>query len=107
MQRVVMKVTNPVGLHARPAAEFVKRANQFSADIRIRNLTQNTAWANAKSILGVLTLGVEKGHEIEVTAEGADANEAFRALCTLVESDFGEQPLHQQEWKRPAAEAAR
>ncbi len=90
MQRMVIRVMNRVGLHARPAAEFVKQAGQFSSTIRIRNRTQESAWVDAKSILGVLTLGVEKGHEIELTVEGEDEEEAVQALRSLIESDHGE-----------------
>ncbi len=87
---LVLKITNPVGLHARPAALFVQTAGQFKADIRVRNLTRDTPFVDAKSILGVLGLGVAQEHEIEVVASGEDAPEAIAALRALVESDFSE-----------------
>ena len=88
MQTSTLKVINEVGLHARPAAEFVKLAAQFKSRITVRNLSRATAPADAKSILSILVLGVEKGHEIEVTSEGEDEVQAAQALKELVESDF-------------------
>lgn len=88
MQQASLKVMNEVGLHARPASEFVKRAAQFQSAIRVRNKTRSTHWVDAKSILSVLTLGVEKDHEIELTAEGPDEAQAIQSLCALIASDF-------------------
>lgn len=85
-----MIVTNGVGLHARPAAIFVKTAAQFRSDIRVRNLTSSSDWVTAKSILRVLTLGVQQNHEIEVSAEGEDAQLALTAITSLIQSNFGE-----------------
>jgi len=82
---ITLTVTHEVGLHARPAAVFVKKAGQFEADVRV---THDEKEVNAKSILQVLTLGVEQDNEIIVRAEGADAEEALQALKTLVERDF-------------------
>lgn len=81
-------ITDPVGLHARPAAMFVKLAGKFAADISIRNVTTSGQWANAKSILGLLTCGAKHGDEIEVRAEGADEQAAVTALEELVRSNF-------------------
>jgi len=90
---VELKITimNDVGLHARPAALFVKTATRFSSKIRVRNVSRGSDWVDAKSILRVLSLGVEKDHAIEVTAEGADEGEAINEIEQLVRSDFGEQ----------------
>lgn len=88
MQKVDLKIINAVGLHARPAAEFVKTATQFQSKITIRNLTKSSAGVDAKSILSVLMLGVEKDHEIELAAEGEDELQAVQALRALIESDF-------------------
>ncbi len=85
-----LKVDNPVGLHARPAALFVQTAAQFSSDIRVRNVTRGTPFVDAKSILGIMGIGVGQGHEIEVAASGEDAEKAIASLTTLVESNFGE-----------------
>jgi phosphocarrier protein len=80
-------VRHEVGLHARPAATFVKLASTFDSDI---NVSYDGRTANAKSILTVLTLGVHKDSEITITAEGDDADEALAALKQLVDDNFGE-----------------
>jgi phosphotransferase system HPr (HPr) family protein len=85
-----LPVRNPSGLHARPAALFVRTAGGFGAQIRVRNVTRGGEAVDAKSILGVLTLGVSSGHEIEVIASGDDAAEALEALRELVASGIGE-----------------
>jgi phosphotransferase system HPr (HPr) family protein len=91
MAEVTVEIRNPSGLHARPAATFVKAAAGFKSDIRVVNLTRDSARAAAaKSVLGVLGLGVAKGHSIRITAEGPDADEAVRALEALVEAGIGE-----------------
>lgn len=79
-----------VGLHARPATQFVSLAAQFPCDIRVRNLSEDNGEANAKSILGVLSLGVLKGHRISIQAEGDQEDEALSSLKALIEDNFGE-----------------
>ena len=69
------------GLHARPAAEFVKKAKQFDAAITV---TKGERDANAKSSLKIMTLGAKKGDEIKIRAEGDDAEEAVEALIELI-----------------------
>jgi phosphocarrier protein HPr len=69
------------GLHARPAAEFVRKAKQFSAEI---TLIKGEKEANAKSPMKIMALGAKKGDEIVVRAEGDDAEEAVKALVELV-----------------------
>lgn len=88
MRQISMQVTNDVGLHARPAGEFIKKSTRFKAALRIRNATRQSDWADAKSILSVLALGVEKGHTIEILADGPDETEALQALQGLLESNF-------------------
>ena len=86
-------VNNKVGLHARPASLFVQAAAQFKSDINVSCQdpeTKEERNANAKSILGILTLGVFNGMEITIKAEGEDEDSAVEALLTLVEEDFGE-----------------
>ncbi len=90
MQSIILTVNHPVGLHARPAAQFVQIASKFDSEITVANKTKESAPVNAKSILSVLTLGVHQGFEIEVTADGADADEALEAIKLLVADDFGE-----------------
>jgi phosphotransferase system HPr (HPr) family protein len=88
MQTDHLTVINEVGLHARPAALFVNAASSFQASVRVRNATTSSDWIDGKSILGVLVLGVEKGHEIDLQFEGSDEVEAREALRTLILSDF-------------------
>jgi phosphotransferase system HPr (HPr) family protein len=83
-------VTHEVGLHARPASVFVQTANKFESEITVQNLTEGGDEVDAKSIIMVLTLGVVKGHEILIRAEGTDAEQAVQSLTELVQSNFGE-----------------
>jgi phosphotransferase system HPr (HPr) family protein len=92
MQAEHLTVINEVGLHARPAALFVNTAASFEASVMVRNATTSSDWVDGKSILGVLVLGVEKGHEIDLQIEGPDEVEATHALSDLVRSDFAEVP---------------
>ncbi|HEU4571304.1 MAG TPA: HPr family phosphocarrier protein [Candidatus Limnocylindrales bacterium] len=88
---VRLLVRNPSGLHARPAALFVRTAAGYASAIRVSNLTRGTGPADAKSILTLLTLGVSRDHEIELTAEGDDADAAIAGLRQLIESGVGEE----------------
>ena len=90
MQTAELVVRNKVGLHARPAATFVKAAGSFKCNLRVRNLTAQRGPVNAKSIISVLTLGVEQGHTVEIAADGEDEAQAVEALRRLVDSNFGE-----------------
>lgn len=90
MTSVRLTIRNPSGLHARPAATFVRTAGRFGSSISVRNLSNDRPPADAKSILGVMTLGVETGHEIELSATGEDAEAAIAALREAVESGLGE-----------------
>jgi phosphotransferase system HPr (HPr) family protein len=91
MQKVIVTLTNRVGLHARPAALFVQTAARFRSNVTVRSLTRDTPPVNAKAILSVMTLGAEQGHELELVAEGPDEAEAIAALKRLIESRFGEE----------------
>lgn len=90
MTSTILTVNHSAGLHARPAALFVKLAATFPCAITVRNLTSNKPAANAKSVLSVLTQGVNQGHEIELKAEGESAAEALMALSDLISGNFGE-----------------
>jgi phosphotransferase system HPr (HPr) family protein len=90
MESVQLVIHNKVGLHARPAAVFVKTAGRFKCTISVCNLATNSKPANAKSILQVLSLGVQKNHCIAVTAEGADEALAVAALREAAAGRFGE-----------------
>ncbi len=83
----VFKVKNKLGLHARAAAIFVRLSNKFSSDIK---LAKDGYKVDGKSILGVLSLAAVQGSHIEITATGADAEEAIREIENLVDSGFGE-----------------
>ena len=87
-----VEVRNPSGLHARPAATFVRTAGGFAAEVRVTNLTRDAdTSASAKSVLGVMGLGVSRGHRIRITAEGDDAEAAVRTLLDLVSAGIGEE----------------
>jgi phosphotransferase system HPr (HPr) family protein len=90
MSKIEIMVNHQAGLHARPAGEFVKTASKFPCEIKVRNMTEEGDFINAKSILSVLTLGVNQGFVIEIDAEGEQADEAIQALADLVENNFGE-----------------
>ena len=85
-------MTNEHGLHARPAALFVRAAGRFDAETTVRNLTSARGPASARSLNAVATLGVREGDEILVSARGAQAAEAVDALRTLVESQLAAEP---------------
>ena len=78
-------VNNQVGLHARPATFFIQKANEFRSGIWIE---RDDRRVNAKSLLGVLSLGVTKGSSIRIVADGSDEQLAIDALCDLVNCDF-------------------
>ncbi len=87
---IEVDVRNPSGLHARPAAVFVRAASGFRSDVRVANVTTGSAEVSARSILAVLGLGVSSGHRIRLRAEGDDEAAAARALADLVASGLGE-----------------
>jgi phosphocarrier protein HPr len=80
-------IANKNGLHARPAAEIVKTAAKFKADI---TLVRDEMEVNGKSIMGVMMLAAEYGSTLMLRADGPDAEEAVSALASLIESKFGE-----------------
>ncbi|MCC5653108.1 phosphoenolpyruvate--protein phosphotransferase [Nostoc sp. XA013] len=83
-------VSNHLGLHARPAAQFVATAARFQSQILVQNLTRNTELVRGDSINQVTTLGVRQGHELAIAATGSDADEALAALQALFANNFGE-----------------
>ncbi len=90
-ESVELEVINPSGLHARPAARFVRTAMRFEADITVQNVTHDRSPANAKSMMEVANKGTAwPGEYIHIVARGEDAAEAISALRALVESGFGE-----------------
>lgn len=84
-----IKVINPLGLHARAAAQLVRLAGTFHSKI-ILHRTDNNVIADAKSILSVLTLAASKGIELEIHVEGEDEETAFEAIREIFQNGFGE-----------------
>lgn len=82
-----IKVLNQVGLHARPATFFIQKANEFKSSVWVE---KDERRVNAKSLLGVLSLGIAQGTIITIIADGEDEQAAIEAMCHLIESDFAE-----------------
>ena len=82
-----VRIVNELGLHARPAAAFVKVAGRFAAEVTVG---RDDMVVNGKSIMGVMTLAAEPGSELTIRAEGDDAQEAADALVSLVAAGFHE-----------------
>ncbi len=80
-------ITNTSGLHARPATFFIQKANTYRASIWIE---KDDRRANAKSLLGVLSLGIAKGMTVTLIADGQDENAAVSGLAELIDSGFAE-----------------
>ena len=87
---IEIDVHNPSGLHARPAAVFVRAASALPADVRVANVTTGSAEVSAKSILAVLGLGVSSGHRISLRIEGDDETGALGTFAELVADGLGE-----------------
>jgi phosphocarrier protein HPr len=81
------RIVNPLGLHARPAAQLVRLAASFTSDVR---LAKDDMEVNGKSIMGVMMLAAECGSTVRVRADGADEADAVAAICTLIAEGFGE-----------------
>ncbi len=93
MKESTVMVNNKVGLHARPASLFVQAAAKYTSNIQVSCQdpdTKELRKANAKSILGVLTLGVFQGMDITIHADGEDEEQAVQVLVELVVNNFGE-----------------
>jgi len=93
--RASVQIQNKLGLHARPAAHFVRLACRFSADVYV---SRDSVEVNGKSIMGVMMLAAEEGARIEIRAEGEDADKAVEELVALIERGFDEddegRPVH-------------
>jgi phosphocarrier protein len=81
-------ITNTIGLHARPATFFIQKANEFKSSIWIEKEERRV---NAKSLLGILSLGIVGGTTIKVIADGTDEQAAVEALVDLVDSGFSDE----------------
>ncbi len=86
-QEQTFTIINRLGLHAHAAAKFVTTASEFQADIQV---SKDNRQVNGKSIMGVMMLAAAKGTEIQVTAEGEDAETALKAIGELIANYFGE-----------------
>ncbi|MEE0928333.1 MAG: HPr family phosphocarrier protein [Acutalibacteraceae bacterium] len=80
-------INNQVGLHARPATFFIQKANEFKSTVWVEKEERRV---NAKSLLGVLSLGIVGGTQIRIIVDGPDEEVALSALVELVESGFGD-----------------
>lgn len=80
-----VKITNETGLHARPASQLVNKAGKFKSKIEI---AAGDKEVNAKSIMGIMSLGIAKGDEITLKAEGNDADSAVEALVKFIEDEL-------------------
>ena len=80
-------INNQVALHARPATFFIQKSKDFKSSIWIE---KDDRRVNAKSLLGVLSLGIVKGTAVNIVADGVDENEAIATLSALIDSDFSE-----------------
>lgn len=87
MADTTLTVEHPEGLHARPASVFVEKAKDFEAQI---TLVHKGEEANAKSMLGVLSLGIDQGAEITIRTQGNDAGEALEALAEMIRNNFAD-----------------
>ena len=81
-------INNQIGLRARPATFFIQKANEFKCSIQVE---RDERRVNAKSLLGVLSLGIVKGTKVNIIADGVDEDEALVALCELVSGNFSDQ----------------
>ena len=90
MRTLELTVVNKSGLHARPANLFVESAARFMSRITVENLDRGSRPVDAKSILMLLTVGVQCGHRIRLTADGDDEEAALASLGALAEAGLGE-----------------
>lgn len=85
-----VEIKNESGLHARPGSEFVKLATSFESEIKLNKVDNPNRVANAKSLIFILSLGIQKGSVVNISASGEDEEEAVEQLVALIESGFGE-----------------
>jgi phosphotransferase system HPr (HPr) family protein len=90
MAKSVLTINHEAGLHARPLSLFVKTANQYDAQVQVKNLTSGKGPVNGSSPLQLLLLAVLNGNQIEIDTSGNQADELLAALEELVNSNFGE-----------------
>lgn len=83
-----VKISNAIGLHARPATFFIQKASSYASSIWVE---KDDRKVSAKSLLGVLSLGIAKGMTIKIIADGQDEALAVEGLTDLINSGFGDQ----------------
>lgn len=105
-EEVVLRLKNEHGLHARPAALFVREAARFEAEVRVRNLSKGKGPVSAKSLNALATLGAVYEDEIALTAQGPEAKQALEALKNLVERKFDQVAEVKPRMQPPAAAQA-
>lgn len=88
MPEITVTIHHAAGLHARPLAKFVKVAKRYDAAVEVTNLTRGQGPVNAASPVKLLLLAALQGHELKISATGEQAEEALRALETLVANNF-------------------
>ncbi|MEG6566412.1 HPr family phosphocarrier protein [Thermoanaerobacterium saccharolyticum] len=88
MTEKTVEIKNKTGFHARPAALFVQAASKFSSQIWVEKENKKV---NAKSIMGIMSLGVAQGNTVKLIADGSDEQEAIKTLVDLIDSKFGEE----------------
>lgn len=88
MKEANFTIINSLGIHARPAAEIAKLASQFESSI---TLFGNSKKANAKSLLMIMSLGIQNGQELTIATEGSDEEQAMAALSELIANNFYEE----------------
>jgi phosphocarrier protein len=84
-------VSNKLGLHARPAMQFVDLANSFKSEIKVIKFGEEPGEADGKSVMQMIILAATEGTKMRIDAEGEDADEAVKKLAELFESKFGEE----------------
>ena len=82
-----LSIQNNVGMHARPATFFIQKANTYQSSVWVEKEDRRV---NAKSLLGVLSLGITKGMTVTLIADGSDEKEAIDGLAELIDTNFGE-----------------
>jgi phosphocarrier protein len=86
--QLIISIQNKLGLHARPAAMFVRVANQFSSEIIVEKDGEEI---NGKSIMGLMLLAAGQGSKLKITAHGSDAEHALKAIAEIIEHKFNEE----------------
>jgi phosphocarrier protein len=90
MYKKTVTIVNKRGLHARPGSDFVNAAGKFKSKVLIRRTDEDEDAVNAKSIAFVLSLGISKGVEVELSANGEDEQDAVNSLVAMITEGFGD-----------------